>query len=84
MWWLPEIGVPPNHPLYSDFPLKTIHFWIPLFMETPIYVQIYIHIYIYIHIVHACVYVTVRQQKLSNVLKSTEIGLWFMIPGLDI
>ena len=28
--------VPLNHPFLWDFPLKTIHFWVPPSMETPL------------------------------------------------
>ena len=36
IWKLPEIGVPPNHPLDMGFPIRTIHFRDPPFMETTI------------------------------------------------
>ena len=38
IWTFPELGVPPNHPFYQDFPLETIHFGVPPLMETPIYI----------------------------------------------
>ena len=31
IWWFPEIGVPPNHPIEWDYPT---HFGVPPFMET--------------------------------------------------
>ena len=38
IWWLPELGVPLNHPFKKGFPSYTpsytIHFWVPPFMET--------------------------------------------------
>ena len=37
MWWFPKIGVPPVliH-VFFIFPYKTIHLWVPPFMELPI------------------------------------------------
>ena len=32
-------GGTPNHPFWKGFPLHTIHFGVPLFLETPIYTQ---------------------------------------------
>ena len=33
----PKIVVPPNHPFLIGFSIITIHFGVPLFLETPIY-----------------------------------------------
>ena len=38
IWMFPKIGgFPPNHPFLSGFPFYTIHFGVPLFLETSIY-----------------------------------------------
>ena len=40
IWWFPEIGVPLNHPFQWDFPLYTLYFGRPPFMEPPISVKL--------------------------------------------
>ncbi len=41
IWVFPKIGVPPNHPILIGFSLIfTIHFGVPLFLETPNYLLV--------------------------------------------
>ena len=40
IWRFPKIGVPPNHPIWWDFHLLTIHFAYPPSMEIPICLDI--------------------------------------------
>ena len=38
IWVFPKIVVPPNHPLIGFSIIFTIHFGVPLFLETPIWI----------------------------------------------
>ena len=38
LWWFPKIGLPPDHPFIDGFSLINHPFWVPAFMETPVYV----------------------------------------------
>ena len=38
IWWLPEMGVPPNGWFIMENPIKMDDLGVPLFQETPIYI----------------------------------------------
>lgn len=42
-WWLPKIGLSPNHPYFGKmFHIRSIHFGVPPFWETSIFMECFI------------------------------------------